>query len=101
MAHRRMIAGPGFLRNYGRNNNSPATGSAPLAGKAGALSRAVEGAVAYGRFLARQAKLLAFAIMASKHSVESLTATARIAALQRCSDASVTRMSRVSWRTVP
>jgi hypothetical protein len=28
LAHRRMVAGQGILRNHGRNNNSPATGSA-------------------------------------------------------------------------
>jgi hypothetical protein len=26
IAHRRMVAGWGILRNHGRNNNSPATG---------------------------------------------------------------------------
>jgi hypothetical protein len=28
IAHRRMVAGRGILRNYGRNNNSPPTGVA-------------------------------------------------------------------------
>jgi hypothetical protein len=27
IAHRRMVVGGGILRNLGRNNNSPATGS--------------------------------------------------------------------------
>jgi hypothetical protein len=30
IAHRRMVAGRGILRNLGRNNNSPATGTAVL-----------------------------------------------------------------------
>src|SRR5258708_7307170 len=29
IAHCRMVAGRGILRNHGRNNNSPATGSNP------------------------------------------------------------------------
>jgi hypothetical protein len=32
MAHPRMVAGQGILRNHRRNNNSPATGTAPAGG---------------------------------------------------------------------
>jgi hypothetical protein len=31
IAHRKMVAGRGILRNHGRNNNSPATRRIPVA----------------------------------------------------------------------